>query len=144
MLKEFKEFALKGSVVDLAVGIIIGAAFGTVVNSFVNDILMPPIGLALGGTDFSNFFLVLRDGVPPGPYVSLAQAKAAGAVTLNVGLFINALVSFLIVAFALFLIVKAMNAARRQQAVAPPKPETATKEELLLGEIRDLLKARTA
>ncbi|MCA1586655.1 MAG: large conductance mechanosensitive channel protein MscL [Acidobacteria bacterium] len=142
MFKEFKEFALKGNVVDLAVGIMIGGAFGTIVNSLVNDILMPPIGLAIGGADFSDLFAVLREGVRPGPYASLAEAKAAGAITMNVGVFINAVITFVIVAFALFSIVKAMNVARRQQATAPPAPPTDTKDQLLLGEIRDLLRAR--
>lgn len=142
MLKEFKEFALKGNVVDLAVGIIIGGAFGTIVTSLVNDVMMPPIGLALGGADFSDLFAVLRDGSSPSPYASLEDAKVAGAVTLNYGLFINAVIAFVIIAFALFSVVKAMNIARRQQAASPPAPPTATKDQLLLGEIRDLLKMR--
>ncbi len=142
MLKEFKEFALKGHVVDLAVGVIIGAAFGTVVTSLVNDLLMPPIGLAIGGADFSDLFAVLRSGSIPSPYASLEHAKAAGAVTVNYGLFINAVIAFVIVALALFAVVKAMNIARREQAVAPPAPPTDTKDQLLLGEIRDLLKTR--
>lgn len=124
MLKEFKEFALKGNVVDMAVGIIIGAAFGTIVKSLVDDILMPPIGLLLGNVDFSNLFVVLKEGKVAGPYVSVAAAKQAGAVTLNVGLFINTVISFLIVAFSVFLVVKGMNRLKRQ---APP-PDPTTKE----------------
>ena len=107
MLKEFKEFAMRGSVVDLAVGVIIGGAFGTIVKSLVDDVLMPPIGLMLGGVDFSNFFLILKHGAIQGPYNKLADAKAAGAVTINYGLFINSVVSFVILAFAVFLLVRA-------------------------------------
>src|SRR5512134_3648284 len=103
MWKDFKEFAMRGNVVDMAVGIIIGGAFGTIVKSLVDDVLMPPIGLALGGVDFSNFFATLKQGATPGPYAALADAKAAGAVTINYGLFLNAVISFLIVAFAVFL-----------------------------------------
>jgi large conductance mechanosensitive channel len=145
MLKEFKEFALKGNVVDLAVGIVIGAAFGAIVNSVVQDVMMPVIGLITGGVDFSQRFVLLRDGMPPGPYASIAVAKTAGASTLNYGLFFNAVVSFVIVAFSLFVVVKAMNAARRTRPEAPPAPPAPTNEERLLGEIRDLLRgaART-
>ncbi|MBZ0157123.1 MAG: large-conductance mechanosensitive channel protein MscL [Alphaproteobacteria bacterium] len=119
MFKEFREFAVKGNVIDMAVGIIIGAAFTTIVNSFVADILMPPIGLLLGNVDFQNFFLLLKEGKTAGPYGSLAEAKTAGAVTLNYGLFVNALISFLIVAFAVFLLVRTINNLRRQ-AETPP------------------------
>jgi len=120
MFKEFKEFAMKGNVVDMAVGIIIGGAFGTIVKSVVDDVLMPPIGLVLGGVDFSNFFLVLKDGATvAAPYASLAAAKAAGAVTINYGQFVNAIISFLIVAFALFMLIKAMNNLKRTEAPAP-------------------------
>jgi large conductance mechanosensitive channel len=112
MLKEFKEFALKGNVVDMAVGIIIGGAFGALVNSLVNDVMMPPLGLFLKGVDFSNLFVVLRDGSKPAPYLALADAKAVGAVTLNYGLFINALIGFLIMAFAVFLLVRSINRLR--------------------------------
>jgi large conductance mechanosensitive channel len=142
MFKEFREFAIRGNVVDLAVGVIIGAAFGTIVNSLVNDVIMPPIGLLLGGVDFSNLFIVLKEGTKaPGPYASLAEAKAAGAVSINIGVFINALINFTIVAFAVFLVVKGVNAARR---ATPPEPAEAapTPQEKLLMEIRDLLKAR--
>jgi large conductance mechanosensitive channel len=103
MLKEFKEFAMRGNVVDMAVGIVIGAAFGTIVKSFVDDLLMPPIGLLLGGVDFSNLFAVVKEGAPAGPYASLVDAQAAGAVTINYGLFVNTVISFLIVAFAVFM-----------------------------------------
>lgn len=115
MFKEFKEFALKGNVVDMAVGIIIGAAFGTIVNSLVSDIIMPPIGLILGKVDFSSLFIVLKEGKVPGPYHSLAVAKAAGAVTVNYGAFINTIVSFLIVSFAVFLLVRNINKLRREK-----------------------------
>lgn len=141
MLQEFKEFALRGSVVDLAVGIVIGAAFGAIVNSLVADIIMPVVGLLTGGIDFSNWFLLLKDGTPPGPYATLTAARTAGAVTLNLGVFLNAVVSFLIVAFAIFLVVKAMNAARRERQ-APPAPPEPGPTEKLLAEIRDLLKAK--
>jgi large conductance mechanosensitive channel len=144
VLKDFREFALKGNVVDMAVGIIIGGAFGTIVSSLVADILMPPIGLALGGVDFSSLFIVLKQGAPASPYATVAAAKAAGAVTLNIGLFVNAIVSFLIVAFALFLVIRGMNAARRQQAAAPAPPPGPTPDQKLLTEIRDLLASRRA
>ena len=125
MLREFKEFALKGNVLDMAVGIIIGAAFGAIIASLVADVLMPPIGLALGGVDFANMFVTLRDGAKAaGPYASLAEAKAAGAVTMNYGVFANAIVNFVIVAFSVFLLVKAINTARRAQAAAPAPPGT--------------------
>lgn len=119
MLKEFKEFALRGSVLDMAVGIILGAAFGTIVKSMVEDVLMPPIGMLLGQVDFSNLFVVLRSGTTPGPYATLAQAKAAGAMTLNLGLFLNAVIGFVIVAFCVFLLVRAVNRLRRTEAAAP-------------------------
>ena len=143
MLKEFKEFAMRGNVIDMAVGIIIGAAFGTIVSSLVNDVIMPPVGLALGGVDFTNMFVTLRDGTKAaGPYASLADAKAAGAVTLNYGLFVNSIVSFLIVAFAIFMVVKGANSLKQQQAEAPATPPAPTKDQVLLTEIRDLLKTR--
>ncbi|HEU4698832.1 MAG TPA: large-conductance mechanosensitive channel protein MscL [Gemmatimonadales bacterium] len=121
MLKEFKEFAVRGSVVDLAVGVIIGAAFGSVVKSLVDDVLMPPIGLAAGNVDFSNLYVLLKAGKAPAPYASLADAKAAGAVTLNYGVFINNVVTFLIVAFAVFLLVRAINRLHHR-AEAPGAP----------------------
>ena len=143
MLREFKEFAMRGNVLDMAVGIIIGAAFGTIVSSLVNDVIMPPVGLALGGMDFTNMFVTLRDGTKAaGPYASLADAKAAGAVTLNYGLFVNSIVSFLIVAFAIFMVVKGANSLKQQQAEAAAAPPAPTKDQLLLTEIRDLLKSR--
>ena len=122
MLKEFKEFAMKGNVLDMAVGIIIGASFGTIVKSLVDDLLMPPIGLVLGGVDFSNLFMVLKSGQTPGPYASVAAAKAAGAVTMNYGLFMNSVISFLIVAFAVFLLVRSVN-RMREPAAAPATKE---------------------
>jgi large conductance mechanosensitive channel len=143
MLKEFKQFAMRGNVVDMAVGIIIGAAFGGIVNSFVNDILMPVIGLALGGTDFSNMFVVLREGTAPGPYPSLKVAKDAGAVLFAYGLLINTIINFVIIAFALFMVIKAMNAAKREQAAAPPPPPPPSNEERLLTDIRDILAGRS-
>jgi len=140
MLKEFKEFAMKGNVIDLAVGVVIGGAFGGIVTSLVNDVLMPPIGLLTGGVDFSNLFVTLRDGVKAaGPYASLAEAKAAGAVTLNLGVFVNTCIQFLIVAFAIFLLVRSINRLRRQE---PPPPAETPRQEVLLAEIRDLLKVR--
>jgi large conductance mechanosensitive channel len=120
MLKEFKAFVLRGNVLDLAVGIIIGAAFGTIVKSLVDDVIMPPIGLALGNVDFANLFLLLKEGPKgPPPYVSLADAHAAGAVTVNYGMFINNLVTFLIVAFVIFLVVRMANRLRPPEAAAP-------------------------
>jgi len=141
MLKEFREFAMRGNVVDMAVGIVIGGAFGTIVGSLVKDVLMPPIGLALGGVDFASLFLTLKQGAKAaGPYASLADAQAAGAVTVNYGLFINSIVSFLIVAWALFMIIKGMNRMKREQAAAPPAPPEPSPSEKLLAEIRDLLR----
>ena len=124
MFKEFREFAVKGNVVDMAVGIIIGAAFGTIVTSLVKDIIMPPIGLLLGGVDFSNLFLVLKQGATPSPYDSLAAAQAAGAVTLNVGQFINTVISFLIVAFSVFLVIRAINKLKREEPAPAAAPTT--------------------
>ena len=124
MFKEFREFALKGNVVDMAVGIIIGAAFGTIVNSLVADIIMPPIGLILGKVDFSSLFIILKEGKVAGPYESLTAAKAAGAVTVNYGTFINTIVSFLIVVFAVFLLVRNINKLRREEEVPPAAPTT--------------------
>jgi large conductance mechanosensitive channel len=126
MLKEFKEFAVRGSVVDMAVGIIIGAAFGSIVTSFVSDVIMPPIGLLLGKVDFSNFFVVLRSGATPGPYETVAAAKQAGAVTLNYGLFVNTIISFLIIAFAVFLVIKQINRLKRKAEAPAAEPTTKT------------------
>lgn len=109
MLKEFRNFALRGNVLDMAVGIIIGASFSTIVNSLVNDILMPPFGWLLGGVNFENFYLTLKPGSPSGPYTSLTDAQSAGAVTVNYGFFINAIISFLILALAMFLLIRAIN-----------------------------------
>ena len=124
MLKEFREFALRGNVLDMAVGIIIGAAFGTIVNSLVQDVIMPPIGLLLGNVDFSNIFIVLKEGKVAGPYASVAVAKSAGAVTINFGVFVNTIITFLIVAFAVFLLVRTINRLRRQEEAPPPVPTT--------------------
>jgi large conductance mechanosensitive channel len=124
MLKEFKEFAMRGNVIDMAVGIIIGAAFGTIVNSLVQDVIMPPIGLLLGNVDFSNIFAVIKEGKVAGPYASIAAAKAAGAVTINFGVFVNTLISFILIAFAVFLLVRTINKLRRQEEAPPPVPTT--------------------
>jgi large conductance mechanosensitive channel len=125
MMKEFKEFAVKGNVVDMAVGIIIGAAFGTIVKSLVADVIMPPIGLLLGNVDFSNLFIVLKHGAEAaGPYATIADAQAAGAVTLNYGMFINTIISFVIVAFAIFFLVKNMNRLKKAEAPAPAAAPT--------------------
>jgi large conductance mechanosensitive channel len=135
MFKEFKEFALRGNVVDMAIGIVIGAAFSTIVKSLVDDIIMPPIGVLTGGVDFSNIFVALNGE----QYASLAQARDAGAPTLNFGLFINNLIAFLIVAFVLFMVVKAMNQLRRKKEETPEPP---SREVQLLEEIRDALVTR--
>lgn len=125
MLKEFKEFAMRGNVVDMAVGIIIGAAFGTIVNSLVQDVIMPPIGLLLGNIDFSNLFIVLKEGAKaPPPYESLAAAKAAGATSINYGVFINTIITFLIVSFAVFLLIRNINRLKRQEEALAPAPTT--------------------
>ena len=124
MFKEFKEFAMKGNVMDMAVGIIIGAAFGLIVKSFVDDVIMPPIGMLLGNIDFANLFFVLKEGKVAGPYASVAAAKQAGAVTLNYGLFINTLINFLIVAAAIFMMVRSMNKLKKEK----PAPDPTTKE----------------
>jgi large conductance mechanosensitive channel len=124
MLEDFKEFAVKGNVVDMAVGIIIGAAFGTIVTSLVNDVIMPPIGLLLGNVDFSNLFAVLKDGTPAGPYASLADAEKAGAVAIFYGKFINTIISFIIVAFAVYLLVRSINRLKREREAPPAEPAT--------------------
>jgi len=123
MWEEFKEFALRGNVVDMAVGIIIGGAFGTIVSSLIDDVVMPPIGLLLGGTDFADLFVLLKQGTPGAPYASLADAQAAGAVTINYGQFINALISFLVVAVVIFFLIRMMNRLRREEE-APEEPTT--------------------
>jgi len=131
MVKEFKEFAMRGNVVDMAVGIIIGAAFGKIVASFVNDVLMPPIGMLLGGVDFSELMITLKDAVGETP-----------AVVLKYGVFINTVIDFLIVAFAIFIVIKGMNTLKKKEEKAPPEPPKPSKEEQLLTEIRDVLKSR--
>lgn len=138
MLKEFREFAVRGNVVDMAVGIIIGAAFGKIVESLVKDVIMPPIGVLLGKVDFSNLFVVLKSGATAGPYLSVDAAQKAGAVTFNYGLFFNTVISFVIVAFAVFMLIRAINKLKRQEEA---KPTAAAPEEVqLLREIRDSLK----
>ena len=124
MLKEFKEFAMRGNVVDMAIGIIIGAAFGSIVSSLVSDVLMPPLGLLLGNVDFSNLFMVLKEGKVTPPYAALTEAQAAGAVTVNYGVFLNKVISFVIVAFAVFMLVKGMNRLKRQEQPTPAAPPT--------------------
>ena len=124
MLKDFKAFVLRGNVMDLAVGVILGTAFGTIVKSLVNDVIMPPIGLLLGGVDFSNLFLLLKAGSPTPPYASLADAQAAGAVTVNYGIFINAIASFLIVAFVIFLLVRSISRMTQKEEAVPAEPTT--------------------
>jgi large conductance mechanosensitive channel len=143
VLKEFRDFAIKGNMLDLAIGVIIGAAFGAIVSSIVDDLFMPLIGLILGRIDFSNLFIVLSNP-KNATFDTLAAAKAAGASTLNIGLFLNALVKFLIIAWVLFMVVKAINLMKRRAAAdpAPPVPEPPSKEEVLLAEIRDAIKAQ--
>jgi large conductance mechanosensitive channel len=138
MLQEFKEFALKGNVLDLAVGVVIGAAFGKIVDSLVKDIIMPVVGLLTGGVDFSNMFAVLKAGATPGPYASVEIAQKAGAVTFNYGIFINTIITFIIVAFAIFMLVKAYNNAKKNEKIQQPPPPS--EDVLLLREIRDSLK----
>jgi len=120
MLEEFKKFIMRGNVLDMAVGIVIGAAFGTIVSSFVKDILMPPIGLLFGGIDFTNMFITLREGAAAGPYLTIAEAQEAGAVTWNYGIFINTIVSFLIIALAIFLVVQKVNSMKKKEEAPPP------------------------
>ena len=136
MLKEFKEFAIKGNVIDMAVGVVIGGAFGKIVGSLVTDVIMPPIGLLLGKVDFTNLFLNLSGT----PVASLADAKAKGLATLNYGVFINTTFEFLIIAFAIFMVVKQINRLKREAPAAPAAPPEPSNEEKLLAEIRDLLK----
>src|SRR5574339_651415 len=125
MFREFKEFAMRGNVIDMAIGIIIGGAFGPIVGSMVSDILIPPIGLAMGNVDFANLFILIKEGTKAAaPYASLADAKAAGAVTINYGVFINSVISFIIVVFCVFLLVKTMNRLKREEAAPPAEPTT--------------------
>jgi len=140
MLKEFKEFAMRGNVMDMAIGIIIGAAFGKIVTSLVADIVMPPIGLLMGNVDFSNLFLNLSMGEA---YATIAEAEAAGAPIIKYGIFINTVLDFVIVAFAIFLLIRSLNKLKRkQEAAPPPAPPAPSAEEKLLAEIRDLLRAQ--
>jgi large conductance mechanosensitive channel len=138
MLEEFKKFALRGNVMDMAIGIILGAAFGKIVTSFVSDVLMPPIGMLMGNVDFTNLFVNLSGG----DYGTLEAAKQAGAVTINYGSWINTVIDFTIVAFAIFLVVKQINRLQKKAEEAPAAPPEPPKQELLLAEIRDLLKQR--
>ncbi len=124
MLKEFKKFAMRGNVVDMAVGIIIGSAFSTIVRSLVDDILMPPIGLLFGDVDLTNYFAVIKSGTPAGPYETIAAAQEAGAVTINYGIFVNAIITFLIVAFAMFLIIRGINRLEKKEEAPPEEPTT--------------------
>jgi large conductance mechanosensitive channel len=140
VLKEFREFAVRGNVVDMAVGIIIGAAFGKIVDSLVKDVIMPPIGLLLGKVDFSNLFVVLREGAAAGPYLTVEAAQKAGAVTLNYGLFINTGISFVIIAFAVFLLIRAINQLKKKEEAKPAAPAAPAEEVVLLRQIRDALK----
>lgn len=123
-LNEFKDFAVKGNVVDLAIAVVVGGAFGKIVTSLVNDIIMPPIGLLLGGVDFSNLYVVIKEGTVASPYLSLAAAQEAGAVTINYGMFINYLITFIIVALVMFLIIKGMNSLKKKEEAAPAEPTT--------------------
>lgn len=124
MLKEFKAFAMRGNVLDMAIGIIIGAAFGAIIKSLVDDVIMPPIGLLLGNVNFADLFIVLKQGAVAGPYLTMAAAQEAGAVTLNYGIFINTIINFLIVAFAIFLLVRSMNQLKRKEEAPPAEPTT--------------------
>ncbi|MCB1802093.1 MAG: large conductance mechanosensitive channel protein MscL [Gammaproteobacteria bacterium] len=140
IMEEFKKFAMRGNVVDMAVGIIIGGAFGTIVKSLVDDVIMPPIGLLLGGVDFTDLFLTLKEGTTAGPYASLAAAQEAGAVTLNAGLFVNSVISFIIVAFAVFMLIKGMNNLQKKEEKKEEAPAEPPEDIVLLREIRDSLK----
>ena len=140
MLKEFKAFAMRGNVIDLAVGVVIGTAFGTIVTSLVNDMIMPPFGALLGGLDFSNYFITLGEG----DFVSLAAAKEAGVATIAYGKFINTIVNFLIIAFSIFLVIRQINKLAKKEEDKPGVPATPPRQEVLLEEIRDLLKGQKA
>jgi large conductance mechanosensitive channel len=136
MLEEFKKFAMRGNVIDMAVGIIIGAAFGKIVSSFVADVIMPPIGLIVGNVDFSQLYIDLSGG----DYASLAAAQAAGAATINYGVFLNNVLDFLIVAFAIFMVIRGMNKLKKKEEEKPAEPPKPSEEVVLLTEIRDALK----
>lgn len=141
MMEEFKKFIMRGNVLDMAVGIVIGAAFGTIVKSLVEDLIMPPVGLLMGGIDFTNIYTVIKEGASAAPYATLEAAKEAGAITVNWGLFLNTIISFLIVAFAIFMVVRGVN--KMQEAAMKAEEEEESEppvQEVLLGEIRDLLK----
>ncbi len=138
MFKEFKDFVMRGNVLDMAVGIIIGAAFGKIVSSFVADVMMPPLGMLMGKVDFSSLFINLSGGEFP----SLAEAKKAGAATINYGLFINQCIDFVLVAAAVFCLLKGISKMKKKEEAKPAAPAAPTKEEMLLGEIRDILKAK--
>lgn len=139
MIEDFKKFIMRGNVIDMAVGIIIGAAFSTIVKSLVDDILMPFLGLITSGIDFKDIFWTLKEGATPGPYLSLKMAKDAGAITMNAGVFINSIITFLFVAAAVFMLVRFMNRLYKREEATDPKP---TPQEILLGEIRDILKKK--
>lgn len=124
MWKEFKKFAMRGNVIDMAVGIVIGTTFGVIVKSLVSDVIMPPIGMILGKVDFANLFIILKEGKIAGPYASLASAQEAGAVTVNYGVFVNTIVNFIIVAFALFLLIRVINKIKAKEEALPPEPTT--------------------
>ncbi|GJL50617.1 MAG: large-conductance mechanosensitive channel [Nitrospirales bacterium] len=124
MLQEFKEFAMRGNVVDMAVGIVIGGAFGKIISSLVSDVIMPPIGLLMGGVDFTDLFVTLKDGATAGPYASLAAANESGAVTMNLGVFVNTVISFIIVALAIFMVIRGMNKLKREEEAPPAEPTT--------------------
>lgn len=138
ILDEFKTFAIRGNVVDMAIGVVIGGAFGKITTSLVSDIIMPPIGRVLGNVDFSNLFISLTGAT----YPSLAEAQKAGAATLNYGMFLNQIINFIIVAFTMFLVIKGMNALKKKEAAAPTLPPAPSRQEVLLEEIRDLLKKK--
>lgn len=124
MLKEFKNFAMRGNVIDMAIGIIIGSAFGAIIKSLVSDLLMPPLGLLFGDVNFSDLFIILKQGSSPAPYQTLALAQEAGAVTLNYGIFINTLISFLVIAFAMFLLIRSINRLQKEEQAPPAEPTT--------------------
>lgn len=140
IMKEFKEFAIKGNVIDMAVGIIIGGAFGTIAKTLVSSVIMPPIGLLLGGIDFTNWFITLKEGSTAGPYATLEAAQKAGAVVMELGVFINAVLSFLIVAFVVFILIKQINRLKKEAPAEEEKPVEPSEDILLLREIRDSLK----